>query len=197
MGVELPPTTRYGWEEWIRRKMPTFLVEPTLENFVHTIFDRHPELRICQLVYKARMSKDHLPEIYRLVYAERTHADGCKITDQLYPAWGRFIKESVDLMARGFKPKSKCFQKDLSGYPQPNDSIRFYPEMNLMAPLAMTMEDGYKFFGYSMEDTACDPGRANLTELDEHISILGDLTEAAGRRVAEASVGELFSDEES
>jgi hypothetical protein len=46
MGVDLLPTTRFAWEEMVRRAMPDFMMEITMQRFIFTLFLRHKELDV-------------------------------------------------------------------------------------------------------------------------------------------------------
>jgi hypothetical protein len=200
MGVELPPEARYGWQERIRRKMPTFLLEPTLENFIRDIYARHPELKMLQLVYKARMSDKYEPELYRLVYSHRNPSGDCLIIDQLEPCYGDLVKESLDLVQGGeLKRLSDCYRYNTAEYAKPPKTSKFDPEMNLMAPLGLKMEDGFKFFGHNKEDSAEDYyGRADISDkfLDANVKLFELMEDAKGHRKSEARFEEVSSEEE-
>jgi hypothetical protein len=200
MGVELPPEARYGWQERIRRKMPTFLLEPTLENFIRDIYARHPELKMLQLVYKARMSDKYEPELYRLVYSHRNPSGDCLIIDQLEPCYGDLVKESLDLVQGGeLKRLSDCYRYNTAEYAKPPKTSKFDPEMNLMAPLGLKMEDGFKFFGHNKEDFAEDYyGRADISDkfLDANVKLFELMEDAKGHRKSEARFEEVSSEEE-
>lgn len=110
MGVDLPPTTRFAWEEMVRRNMPDYLMEITLQQFIMKVFRFHPDLEFFQIVYKSDILGGE-PAVYRLIIAERSPWGGVNIKDNLTPSWPLSLQMAIEDVAGGFKPENTYYHE--------------------------------------------------------------------------------------
>ena len=140
MGVVLLPTTRFAWEELIRRATPDFMMESTM---------LHKELEYFQLVYNSDVEGGE-PNLYRIVIAERNAWGGVGIKDALQPHWPIIMRIAADEIANGFRPKhphwASAKHQDQPGV------ARFTTETNPLGHTGQSFMDIGRMFGFDKQD---------------------------------------------
>lgn len=170
MGVDLAPTTRFAWEEMIRRATPDFLMEITMQQFILTIFMRHQELDFFQIVYKSDVQGGE-PNLYRIIIAERNAWGGVNIKDALQPSWPIIMQIAAAKIADGFKPEHSHWAS-AKHQDQPGVA-RFTAEMNPLGHTGHSFKDIGRMFGFDKKDNSPSEFRPDTTP--DELALIADM----------------------